>query len=279
MKRFRPVALASLASLALAVPSVAAAAPTGGADAPIHPGVQVVTEGAGQCTANFVFTSADTTYLGMAAHCAGTGAATDTDGCSAGSLDIGTPVDIVGSDGVTYSGQLAYSSWLTMAAVNETDADTCAYNDFALVEVLEDDSLVNPSIPVFGGPEGIDTDGAALGEQVYTYGNSSLRLGLTELSPHVGTSLGTDASGWTTPIYTVTPGLPGDSGSAVLSQDGEALGILVTLAIAPLAGSNGVTSLDKALAYANDEGGMGVDLVDGTEPFTGNLTSVLGGLL
>ena len=30
--------------------------------------------------------------------------------------------------------------------------------------------------PVFGGPAGIDTDGAPVGEQVYTYGNSSLRL-------------------------------------------------------------------------------------------------------
>ena len=49
--------------------------------ATIHPGVQMYTEGA-QCTANFVFTdTAGTTYVGYAAHCAGTGEATDTNGC------------------------------------------------------------------------------------------------------------------------------------------------------------------------------------------------------
>ena len=74
--------------------------------------------------------------------------------------------------------------------------------------------------------------------------------------------------------------MPGDSGSGVLSQDGEALGILVTVALAPLAGSNGVTSLDLALAYANGHSELGtITLEDGTEPFTGNVTSVLGGLL
>ncbi len=41
------------------------------------------TDGA-QCTANFVYTdAAGDTYVGYAAHCAGTGAATDTDGCTA----------------------------------------------------------------------------------------------------------------------------------------------------------------------------------------------------
>ena len=51
------------------------------ATAQIHPGVQMYTEGA-QCTANFVYTDgAGATYVGYAAHCAGTGAATDTNGC------------------------------------------------------------------------------------------------------------------------------------------------------------------------------------------------------
>jgi S1-C subfamily serine protease len=63
----------------------------------------------------------------------------------------------------------------------------------------------------------------------------------------------------------VTPGIPGDSGSAVLDADGKALGILVTVAIAPLAGSNGVSDLDKVLAYANANGGVGtLNLANGT---------------
>ncbi len=273
--------LASVAALALSLPGLLGAAPAGGwadvSTATIHPGVQTTTAGA-QCTSNFVFTSGTDVLLGQAAHCSGTGAATDTDGCAAGSLALGTPVDIQGAD---YPGELVYSSWIAMANAGETDADTCAYNDFALVKIdPRDHDKVNPSVPVFGGPQGIDTDGAAVGEEVYTYGNSSLRLGLTQLSPHVGTSLGTSGGGWTTTIYTATPGVPGDSGSGVLSQDGQALGILVTVALAPLAGSNGVTSLDLALAYANAHGNVGsVALEDGTEAFTGNLTSVLGGLL
>ena len=60
----------------------------------IHPGTMMYTDGA-QCTANFVYTDgAGTTYVGYAAHCAGTGAATDTDGCSTQSLPLGTKVDL-----------------------------------------------------------------------------------------------------------------------------------------------------------------------------------------
>ena len=40
--------------------------------ATIHPGVQTDTEG-GQCTANFIYTGGTDTYIGQAAHCAGTG--------------------------------------------------------------------------------------------------------------------------------------------------------------------------------------------------------------
>lgn len=284
MPRLRlTLTIALAAGSLLAVGAAPATAEFADADtATVHPGVQVITDG-GQCTANFVFTDEVDTYLGMAAHCAGTGQATDTNGCDAGSLPLETDVTIVGSDGQEHDGTLAYSSWLAMQEAAEApSANACAYNDFALVKIHEDDhDKVNPSIPVFGSPDGIDTDGAATGEQVYTYGNSSLRLGLTELSPHAGTSLGTTADGWTTGIYTVTPGLPGDSGSAVVDQDGQALGILVTLALAPYPASNGVTSLHKALDYARDEGGLGDDLqlVDGTEPFSGSPLSIVGGLL
>ena len=69
---------------------------------------------------------------------------------------------------------------------------------------------VNPSVPFWGGPTGIDTDGTAAGDRVWTYGNSSLRVGVSQLSPHTGISLGDDAAdgGWSHPLYTVTPGHP-----------------------------------------------------------------------
>ena len=44
-----------------------------------------------------------------------------------------------------------------MQARGETDADTCAYNDLALVKIDPADvGKVNPSIPFWGGPTGLD---------------------------------------------------------------------------------------------------------------------------
>lgn len=283
----RRLAAAALASTALAATLLMAPAsgPAAGeaaldwapaASAPITPGVQTNTVGSGQCTANFVFTdAAGGVYVGQSAHCAGTGAATDTDGCLAESLPLGTRVTF-NRDGSLLSagtevgqGTLAYSSWLTMQERNETDADTCAYNDFALVKVDADDvGKVNPSVPFWGGPTGINTAGAPAGSRVYSYGNSGLRGGNEELSPKTGTSVGTNAGGWNHPVYTLSPGVPGDSGSAFLDGSGRALGTLSTLALAPLAGSNGVGDLGRELGYAQQYGGIaGLALAHGTEPF------------
>jgi hypothetical protein len=262
--------LAAAAALLLpfvgATASPAAAAPTWApaATAAVHPGVQMFTAGA-QCTANFIFTEGTDVYIGYAAHCAGTGAATETDGCLAGSLPLGTPVDVTGA---TRPGTLVYSSWLAMQAVGEQDANTCAYNDLGLVRLDPADvGLVNPSIPHWGGPTGLNTTGNPAGANVYSYGNSELRLGVTLLSPKTGVSLGTGGGGWTHPVYTVTPGIPGDSGSAFLDASGRATGVLSTLGLAPLPLSNNVGDLSREIAYAQAHGHAGLALVLGTEPF------------
>lgn len=248
-------ALAVAGTLAPALPAQAAHDGT-----TIHPGVQTYTAGA-QCTANFVFTDGVDTFLGQAAHCSGTGGSTETDGCLAASLPLGTKVEV---DGATRPGTMVYNSWLTMQSVGETDADACAYNDFALIRLEPADAgRVRPEIPVLGGPTGINTEGVGFGEDVYSYGNSSLRLGISQLSPKEGISLGTDPSGWTHPVYTVTPGIPGDSGSPFVDAQGRALGVLSTLSIAPLPASNNVSDLNKSLDYANTVGRMAVALVDG----------------
>src|SRR3546814_1156257 len=127
IRRLVAVATTAIAALAIgfgAAPSAVQAAPTWApaASAPIHPGVMMFTDGA-QCTANFIFTNAADVFIGYAAHCAGTGGATETNGCDSGSLPLGTPVEI---DGATQPGTLAYSSWRAMQTAGETDADTCA---------------------------------------------------------------------------------------------------------------------------------------------------------
>jgi Trypsin-like peptidase domain len=234
--------------------------------ATVHPGVQVFTAGA-QCTANFVFTSGGSTYLGQAAHCSGTGSETDTDGCTSGSLPLGTPIDVTGA---ARQGTLAYNSWLTMQAGGEQDAETCAYNDLALIKLDPADvANTNPSIPKWGGPTGVGT--AAALDDIYSYGNSELRQGITQLSPKRGKVVQVSDGGWSYSLYTLTPGIPGDSGSAFLNADGQALGILSTVAIAPLPLSNGVGDVGKEIAYAKAHGFPDLTLVAGTEPFKGGL--------
>jgi hypothetical protein len=58
------------------------------------------------------------------------------------------------------------------------------------------------------GPAGVDRDGVGFGESVYSYGNSSLRLGISARSRKQGISLGTNGGGWSHPVYTATPASP-----------------------------------------------------------------------
>jgi hypothetical protein len=256
----RPLALlAALLVVAIAPATASAWAPA--ATAKIHPGVMTFTGGA-QCTANFIYTAGTDTFIGQAAHCSGTGAATDTNGCTAQSLPEGTAVQV---DGAANPGTMVYNSWIRMQSSGESDPATCAFNDLALVKLNPADvAKVNPSIPFWGGPQGIGK--SVTGKKVYSYGNSSLRLGLSPLSPKIGAITLVDPSGWSYNLYTATPGIPGDSGSAFLNTAGAALGVLSTVEAAPLPASNNIGSIAKELAWARAHG-FGVNLVNGTQPF------------
>jgi len=263
------VLVAVLAFASLLPASASSWAPA--SSATVKPGVQTFTAG-GQCTANFVFTAGSDTYIGQAAHCSGTGAATETDGCTSESLPIGTPVEVTGA---SRPGTLAYNSWLTMQARGESDPDVCAYNDLALVKLDPADvGKVNPSVPGFGGPTGLG-GASANGDTVYSYGNSSLRAGITKLSPKQGLVVGTEGGGWSRSLYTVTPGIPGDSGSGFLNATGQAIGVLSTVAVLPLPLSNGVGDLGRELSYARAHGGLDASLANGTEPFRANLVQAI----
>jgi hypothetical protein len=253
------------ATLATAAAAVVITAST--AEAAVQPGNQTYTNGA-QCTSNFIFSDGGSTYIGQAAHCSGTGGNTETDGCLAGTLPNGTAVEI---EGATRPGTMVYNSWIAMQAANEGDAGACAGNDFALVRLDPADAAsVNASIPFWGGPTGLRTTGTTAGEKVLSYGNSSLRLGIRQLSPKEGASLGTSNGGWTHNVYTVTPGIPGDSGSGFIDRQGRAFGVLSVLEAAPRPASNGVADLNKALNYMRSHGGPAASLVNGTG-FTGPL--------
>ena len=285
MKLLARVFAAAVTCATVALPLVAADAPSASAaptwapaaTAPIHPGVQTFTAGA-QCTANFVFSDAsNTVYIGQAAHCSGTGGNTATNGCTSGSLPIGTQVQVTGA---SQPGVMVYNSWLTMQGLHEADANTCQFNDLALIKLNPADfGKVNPSIPFWGGPNGIDNNGTVQGENVYSYGNSELRGGVSQLSPKQGISLGDDGGGWSHNVYTASPGIPGDSGSAFLNSTGAALGVLSTVQIAPLAGSNGVGDVSREINYMNAHSSLGAQLAQGTQPFNPNIVANLLGAL
>jgi hypothetical protein len=261
------VALALVTAVVLPATSEAPAARAWApaAKATIHPGVQTYTAGA-QCTANFVFRSGATVYIGQAAHCSGTGDATETDGCTSKSLPLGTRVNVGG----IATGTMVYNSWITMQKRREKRPNVCAYNDLALIKLPPAAvTKVNPSVPFWGGPTGLGGATAA-GAKVYSYGNSELRGGVATLSPKQGVSLGDEGNGWSHTVYTATPGVPGDSGSGFLNAKGKAIGVLSTITLAPLAGSNGVGDLAHELAYMRKHTKFRVTLVRGTVPFRPN---------
>lgn len=234
--------------------------------ATIHPGVQTFTP-SGQCTSNFVFFDAKHVYIGQAAHCSSKELPNETNGCETDLYGVGTKVRI---EGASKRGVIVYNSWSTMQKIRERDLSTCYGNDFALVRIdPADRAKVNPSMPIWGGPTGLDRS-ASFGERTYTYGDSGLRAGLEALSPKFGFTTGDDNDGWTHGIYTITPGIFGDSGSAVLGPTGGALGVLSTVELLPRPLENNATDLAKALDYMKRHAGFKhLTLAKGTLPFAG----------
>jgi hypothetical protein len=276
MKRVLAAAAAGLLLGAWSAAPAAAKArpPHFGPDAVgIHPGVRTVTAKKTFCTANFVFyDAAGHLYLGQAAHCAR--APEDThhgpsdSGCTFTSRPLGTPVTFEDS---RVRGVLAYSSWLTMQRRHETDPAVCKDNDFALVRVPDfARNQVNPTMPLFGGPTGLNTTGTKAGDTVLGYGNSPTRKNMADVKPKQAVSAGDVDSGWAHLIYAHNPGIPGDSGGPYIDARGRALGSLSTLVINPAPGSNSLTDIAHALAYAQRWSGIkGLRLAIGTQKFQG----------
>jgi len=270
--RHRPAALTAalfVAAVGFApMPSASAAetvswAPA--ASASIHPGIQTYDAKGAQCTANFVYTDkSGGVYIGQAAHCTSESGELSGSGCDTPSSPLGSEVDL----GNNVKGTLAYSSWLAMQKAGEKDEAVCLNNDFALVKIPQSaKGSVNPSVPIFGGPTGVNTDGLQPGETVMGIGNSGLRGGAE--APLQGFSVSDDPSGWYHLVYVLPPGVPGDSGGGFMDAEGRIVGVLVSLNSLP-PGSNGLSDLGRALAYAQKHSGLkGLHLVEGTASFTG----------
>lgn len=244
-----------------------AAIPAG--SAAVRPGAVTETAGAGLCTSSFVFTSGERVLLGQAAHCGGTGADTETDGCTSSTVPTGTPVTVRGA-GEQITGTLAYSSWVTMQQRGERDPDACAYNDLALVELPADAAArTNPSLPFFGGPQGLHDGGLAPGAGVFGLANPEGADGTRSLRPRTGTGGEDVGGGWGHTVYTVTKGVPGESGAPLLDDSGRAVGLLSSLNIGGGQESIEYADLARTLDYARHQGGLpDLALAGGTERFT-----------
>lgn len=250
--------LAAAVARGTAAPAPAVLAPASG----IGPGAVTETPGAGVCTAGFLFRGAGRTFLGQAAHCAGTGADTETDGCTSSTLRPGVPVIVRGARGPV-RGVLAYSSWTAMQDGGETDRDTCAANDFALV-ALPPDATPAPTLPVLGGPTGIRDTAPGPGAAVHGLAVPERPVDRPgTIAPDDGEAGG----GWLHTVRTTIPGTPGESGGPLVDDRGAALGIL--------SGMEGggdrrleYTDLARAVAYARTHGAPAdLELVPGTAPF------------
>jgi hypothetical protein len=253
------VARATAAPAANPAANPAAPAPPSG----IGPGAVTETPGAGICTAGFLFRGGGRTFLGQAAHCAGTGPDTETDGCTSSTLRPGAPVIVRGARGPV-GGVLAYSSWTAMQDGGETDRDTCAANDFALV-ALPAGATVASTLPVLGGPTGIRATAPVPGATVHGLAVPERPVDRPgTIAPGRGDG---DDGGWLHTVRTAIPGTPGESGGPLVDDRGAALGILSGM---EAGGGRRLeyTDLARAAAYARTHGAPAdLELVPGTAPF------------
>lgn len=215
--------------------------------ADIRPGVRIHM-GGGQCTSNFIFSSLDnqTLYIGLASHCVG-------------GMDLDSTVSIAGISG---AGVVEYCSW--MHTENEDhcpsgDGFILNNNDFALIRIKDEHrEKVHPALLHWGGPTSLGPPAGSM-THVLAYGNSGLNPA-GPLSPMEGFVLpigpGGDSASY---MSFVRPGVQGDSGSAVIRTDGQALGILVGIATVP-PGANLVTNLEPSLEYMTQKTGIQVEL-------------------
>jgi hypothetical protein len=185
------------------------------------------------------------------------------------------------------NGTLAYNSFYTQRVLlDDPDASECKRgNDFALIEMpLEAQSLVTPYWRTGDLVTHIlEPTEIHVGDQVIAYGHSALWLNQDHLHEKRGVVSGEPVEAgdyWWVLTSTVTPGIFGDSGSPVITPDGEVVGVIITAPSAyhggiddgnggiqppstmPSAGTNIVLTLHRALEYMESHTDLRVVLAE-----------------
>jgi hypothetical protein len=188
------------------------------------------------CTANFIFTDGSSDYIGTAGHCSNSAGESVTMQVDTTTVaDVGTVVK----------------------RTPHAAGDGIPGSDFTLIRL--DPAIVaewglNPAIPVVGGPNGVY--GGCGPETVRHYGHG-YGVAVSQGKPSAGlaTNWFDNAYGWT------GFGLPGDSGSPVVTTGGQAAGNFTHLIVhtgflgSDLAGMRATSILDFAgVSLVNADG-------------------------
>jgi len=245
-----PFTLGNVTCSPIAVPA-AGKLPVGIGTCPgVRPGAVVETK-VGLCTLNFLFTAPDgERFIGTAGHCI-----------------LGGDSELAGDNG-------GEKTWAKGTGPEAKDSKGHRIGEFAyaVLQDPKDFSLIrldpgiqaSPEMCDFGGPTGINND-ISDGPRVLEYWGNGIGIG-TAVPARSAIALGFPNADH---VYAAGLALPGDSGSAVITEDGRAVGVLVTVGVHGFgidqngidAGTIGITRLAPQLARASQVLGTPLTLV------------------
>jgi hypothetical protein len=203
----------------------------------VRPGAYLITS-IGGCTFNFLFTGGDgRRYAGTAGHCAL-------------EKDHTEQVWASGNGPAVEDSQRQVIGRFVYAVLDDP-------KDFAVIELLAGVDA-SPQMCHFGGPTGLYTDQSSSAVELHHFGNG-IALGDT-VPGRSAVALNT-----LNPNYVSAMGAAifGDSGSGVITDDGRAVGVLVSLDFNPF-GYIGITRLPPQLKRASEK--LGTTLTLQTAP-------------
>ncbi|MGH2739046.1 MAG: hypothetical protein ACRDH6_00965 [Actinomycetota bacterium] len=203
----------------------------------VRPGALVSSDVA-TCTLGFMFSSGSTRYMSTAGHCI---------------LDGGEQSWPSGTGPAAYDGAGNQIGRFVYGVLEDP-------KDFSLIE-LDPGVQADAQMCHFGGPTGINASQTTAPVLLQHYGNGDVVSALTPARSHLALGM-PDAD----QVYAYGAGIFGDSGSAVISSDGGAVGILVTIGVHPgsnilSSGTIGITRLAPQVARAESVLGISLSLV------------------
>jgi hypothetical protein len=237
------------APLTKAAPAADGTKPVGVGTCPgVRPGAEVQTE-IGLCTLNFLFETPDhERFIGTAGHCIlGEGPVADNAGEK--TWPKGTGPAAKDSTGHRI-GEFAYAVL----------ADP---KDFSLIR-LDPGVEASPEMCNYGGPTGINDD-ISDGPKVLEYFGNGVGIG-SAVPARSAVALGFPNADH---VYAAGLALPGDSGSGVISEDGRAVGVLVTTGLHGFGydengvdfGTVGITRIVPQITRASEALGLKLTMV------------------